>query len=107
MPDSITPSDILLDLARVIFIDVRKEAARLGSGLTIPFSQRRLPSDVEVWWTDFLGQSVVVFCVHGHEVSQGVCIALESHGVEARFLKGGFEAWRQAGLVVQDIGGRP
>lgn len=107
MPDSIAPSDILLDLARVTFVDVRKEAARLESGLTIPLSQRRLPSDVEVWWTDFSGQSVIVFCVHGHEVSQGVCSVLNNNGVEARFLKGGFEAWRQAGLVVQDIGGRP
>ena len=106
MPDSISRSDILPDLGRITLIDVRKEAARLESGLTIPFSQRRFPSDVERWWRDFAGQSVIVFCVHGHEVSQGVCDVLNNHGVEARFLKGGFEAWREAGLVVQVIGDR-
>ena len=36
--------------------------------------------------------SVVVYCVHGHEVSQNAAKALG-----ARYLEGGIEAWREAG----------
>ena len=35
---------------------------------------------------------VVVYCVHGHEVSQSAAKALG-----ARYLEGGIEAWREAG----------
>jgi hypothetical protein len=47
-----------------------------------------------------------VYCVHGHEVSQGVARALRTQGRAARFLVGGIEAWRMQGLplVAKPVG---
>jgi hypothetical protein len=40
-------------------------------------------------------RSVVVYCMHGHEVSQAVAKALGEHGIAARYLEGGIEAWKE------------
>ena len=44
------------------------------------------------------GAPVVVYCVHGHEVSQEAVRALSAAGHEASYLEGGIEAWRSEGL---------
>jgi rhodanese-related sulfurtransferase len=87
----------------ISLIDVRKEAARGQSGLCIPNSSRELPFDVENWWRAYASRQVVVYCVHGHEVSQGVCAVLRSKGIDAAWLEGGFEAWRDAGLTLETL----
>ena len=43
---------------------------------------------------------MVVYCVHGHNVSQGAAAALRARGVYARVLAGGIEGWRDAGGVL-------
>lgn len=103
MSRSITPEELLGSGGPVAMLDIRKELARLSSGETIPGALRRLPSDAERWWPEFSGKRVAVFCAHGHEVSQAVCAFLNDNGVEARFLEGGFEAWKAAGLPVSPI----
>jgi len=40
---------------------------------------------------------IVVYCAHGHEVSQGVARALREQGLDCRYLEQGIEGWRQAG----------
>ena len=86
-----------------VVIDVRKAPARQRSGSTIPGSTWRRPFLAEHWWQEFAGQNVVVFCVHGHEVSKAVAGFLNDQGIEARFLEGGFEAYREAGGLVEAI----
>ncbi|MBA3478368.1 MAG: sulfurtransferase [Lautropia sp.] len=39
---------------------------------------------------------VVVYCVHGHQVSQGCAGMLAELGLAAAFLEGGIEAWKTA-----------
>jgi hypothetical protein len=46
---------------------------------------------------------VVFFCVHGHEVSQGLTAALCAMGKDARHLEGGFSEWQKAGQSVANI----
>jgi len=50
------------------------------------------------------GSEVVVYCVHGHNVSQSAVAALRAHGLNARVLNGGIEGWRKAGglLIAKD-----
>lgn len=103
MSISIEPTVLLREIADVVVIDVRKDPARQSSGLTISAALRRDPFQAEHWWPEFAGRRVVVFCVHGHEVSQGVRNILADNGVEARYLNGGLEAWRSAGLPVAGI----
>jgi rhodanese-related sulfurtransferase len=72
-----------------LVIDVRRGAAFLSAHEMIRGALRRDPDDVERWKARLpKGRDVVVYCVHGHEVSQGVARVLG-----ARFLQGGIEAW--------------
>ena len=104
MPRSIMPMDLADSLSSHTVIDVRKASAFLASGMTVAGAFRRLPFDAENWWSEFAGRRVVVFCVHGHEVSRAVCGFLKDKGIDATVLEGGFEAWRAAGLPLEPCG---
>lgn len=82
-----------------LVIDVRKHEAFTTSEYTLPGALRRDPLTLETW-ADTLptASTVLVYCVHGHEVSQNVASALGQQGVHASFLQGGIEAWRELGL---------
>ena len=72
-----------------LVIDVRKQPAFLGAPDMIRGALRRDPQHVAEWGATLpSGTSVVVYCVHGHEVSQAVAKALG-----ARYLEGGIEHW--------------
>ncbi len=92
MDASITPS-ALKEAFRSgrppLVVDVRKTPAFLAAPDMIRGALRRDPAAVETWkHTLPKGADVVVYCVHGHEVSQGVARA-----IGARYLEGGIEAW--------------
>ena len=76
-----------------LVIDVRKGPTFLGAPDLIRGALRRDPLRVEEWKRTLPQDvDVVVYCVHGHEVSQGAAKALG-----ASYLEGGIEAWRAAG----------
>lgn len=59
---------------------------------------RRDPTAIDTWGTTSpAAANVVVYCVHGHDVSQGAARTLAAFGMNAQFLEGGIEAWREAG----------
>jgi superoxide dismutase, Fe-Mn family len=61
------------------------------------------PADVGRWQATLpTDQPVLVYCVHGHAVSRGVLLQLRAAGIDARFLRGGIEAWQAAGLPLGD-----
>src|SRR5438067_5088566 len=78
-------------------IDVRRTAAFERDPRVIPGAIRRLP-DLEAWqailepW-----RTIVVYCVHGGDVSRDIAAALAHRGFAARYLAGGIEAWRRDG----------
>jgi rhodanese-related sulfurtransferase len=76
-----------------LVIDVRRNERFRESPYLLKGALRRDPERVLEWKQSLpRAASVVVYCVHGHEVSQNVAKAL---GV--RYLEGGIEAWREAG----------
>src|SRR5215208_6376806 len=79
-----------------IVIDVRRNPVYLGSREMIRGSLRRDPDQVESWKNTLPGaSSVIVYCVHGHEVSQRSAAALAQAGIRAAFLEGGLEeGWK-------------
>jgi rhodanese-related sulfurtransferase len=97
-----TPADLSAQLASSqapLLIDVRKNEAFAASTVTLPGALRRDPLQAEDWAATLpTAGSVLVYCVHGHEVSQGVQRVLQHKGISAQFLQGGIEAWREAGL---------
>jgi rhodanese-related sulfurtransferase len=91
-----------------LLIDVRKHEAFIDASSTLPGALRRDPLQLDAWVNTLpAARAVCVYCVHGHEVSQGVAKALRAQGRAARFLVGGIEAWRAQGLplVAKPVGG--
>ena len=73
-----------------LVIDVRKRTTFDAATDMIAGALRRDPEKVSSWATELPGASTVaVYCVHGHEVSQGVTKALVERGIVARYLEGG------------------
>jgi rhodanese-related sulfurtransferase len=77
-----------------LVIDVRARPAFDKAEKLIAGATWRDPFQVEQW-QKYLPRhrEVVVYCVHGFEISQNVCAALINRGVSARTLEGGIEAW--------------
>ena len=85
--------------AAPLVIDVRKNEAFIASDYCLAGALRRDPLAVDRWASALPpASSVLVYCVHGHEVSQNTMSALRQQGVDAQFLQGGIEAWREQGL---------
>ena len=96
------------DLAGALLLDVRRTAAYEAAASVIPGSSWHDPAEVAVWAGSLpAGRRVVVYCVHGHEVSQGTAAQLRAAGFNARYLRGGISAWQAAGLPLQAKGATP
>src|SRR2546423_1131245 len=78
-----------------IVIDVRRQPAFIGANEMITGALRRNPEQASAWVKSLpRASSVVVYCAHGGEASQGAATALSENGIAARYLEGGIEAWK-------------
>src|SRR5262245_55657508 len=98
---AVTPVQLRAEIAGgnpPIIIDVRRRPAFTTSHEMIGGALRRDPERVDAWAKSLpAASSVVVYCVHGHEVSQNAAAALSASGVAARYLEGGLEeGWKSA-----------
>ena len=81
-----------------VVIDVRRRVAFLDADAMISGALRRDPEGAAEWAKALpRARPVVVYCVHGHEVSQSAAATLDQAGIAARFLEGGIAAWQAAG----------
>jgi len=92
MDASIKPAALrqaLLSSQPPVVVDVRNNPAFLAAPDMIRGALRRDPAEIESWREALpSGAAIVVYCVHGHEVSHDVAKALG-----ARYLEGGIEHW--------------
>jgi rhodanese-related sulfurtransferase len=80
-------------------VDVRRPADFASAGELIVSAFHRDPERVEQWRRELPGGGyVVVYCVHGHQVSQGVAAALRAAGIDASYLQGGIADWIENGF---------
>ncbi|MEW6689943.1 MAG: chromate resistance protein ChrB domain-containing protein [Pseudomonadota bacterium] len=88
-----------------IIIDVRRGETFRAAPELIRGALRRDPLRVADWAKTLPAASdVVVYCVHGHEVSQGAAKALKTQGISASYLEGGIEAWK---AQKHELAGKP
>ena len=82
-----------------LLVDVRRTPAFRSAPDMAVGALRRDPATVASWAKELpRAGSVVVYCVHGHEVSQNAAKALGDLGIAARFLEGGLEeGWKAGG----------
>lgn len=101
MDASISPQALQQSLASnaaPLLIDVRRQPAFLDASTMIDGALRRDPGRT-AQWAEALPSAfeVVVYCVHGHEVSQGAARTLREMGFRARYLEGGISQWQEMG----------
>lgn len=101
-----------------LVLDVRRDAAFAASRWMLPRAVRCAPESLVDWMTHRRTPCpAVAYCVHGHQVSQGVAATLRTAGWTAWVLAGGIEGdvdaaapdassqlvaqWRRAGLHLQ------
>jgi rhodanese-related sulfurtransferase len=63
----------------------------------LPGAKRGDPEQIPYWAPTLPSGPVIVYCVHGHEVSQNAAKWLIQHGYDARYLAGGIEEWKHGG----------
>lgn len=102
MNASITAAELKSSLAGgkpPLVIDVRRTPAFRSAPDMAAGALRRDPAAAASWARALpRTSSVVTYCVHGHEVSQGAANALRELGIAARYLEGGLEeGWRAGG----------
>lgn len=86
----------------VQIIDVRRAASYAQAADRIARATWRDPTQLDAWSGELdTSQSVLVYCAHGHDVSQAVALALRACGLDARFVAGGIEACRAAGVALE------
>lgn len=81
-----------------LLVDVRRTAAFEADSVVIASAVWRDPFALDDW-LKFMPRhrELVVYCVHGHEISKNTCSAIRGAGLSARILEGGIEAWKVAG----------
>src|ERR1700675_4633971 len=94
----VSPMDLYSRLGTAsapMLIDVRRDDPFSTDDRLIIGAFHRRPDDVKHWQNDLLpGRPVVVYCMHGNEVSQGVATTLSATGIPATYLDGGISGWR-------------
>ena len=86
-------------VSAALLLDVRRAGAFEQSGVVIPGARWCDPARVADWSADLpRSREIVVYCVYGHEVGRATALRLRALGLNARYLRGGIDAWQAAGL---------
>ena len=104
-PTAISAQDLYRSIGTAVapvVIDVRRSAAFAADNRMIVGAIRRNPDEIQSWRPELhSGRAVVVYCVHGHEVSQGAASTLKAAGVDGRYLEHGIAGWAEHRLPMR------
>ena len=91
---ALSPFDFSRRLGRPdapLVLDVRRAPRFAESPRLLPTAQYCAPGDIAAFAARHPPQEVLVYCVHGHEVSQTAAATLRAAGWNAHYLHGGIE----------------
>lgn len=92
-------------IGSAVVIDVRRAGVFASADTVLPGAQWHDPANIGQWMTQLpRNRDIVVYCVFGHEVGRNSAIRLRAHGLNARFLEGGIDAWQLAGRPLASKG---
>jgi Fe-Mn family superoxide dismutase len=90
------------DAGNALVLDVRRAGVYAEAADMVRGAQWRDPGFIDDWARALpKDRKVVVYCVHGHEVGRSTALRLRAAGVDAHFLRGGFDAWKAAARPLQ------
>jgi rhodanese-related sulfurtransferase len=78
-------------------VDVRRRAVFDADDRVLPGASWLDHRETDRWSLN-AGEEVVIYCAHGHNVSQMACAVLRDRGVRAWTLAGGIDGWKDLGL---------
>lgn len=99
---SISPQELIAVVGTTScppIFDVRRRPVYDASTVVIPTARWRDPVAAHAWGVA-PGETVVVYCAHGHNVSQLAVALLREAGVDARHLGGGIDGYVEAGGIM-------
>ena len=86
------------DVAGSMLLDVRRAGVFAQAASMLPDARWRDPAAVEHWAAELpADRALVVYCVYGREVGRSTALRLRAAGLNARYLRGGFDGWQAAG----------
>ena len=98
MSDTLSPSELrkLLDSGTdITVLDVRRSEDRVDVAFPIPGARWKDPEQIAEWSKELIHSGrIVVYCVHGHQVSKEARGFLREQGLRTHILEGGIEAWQ-------------
>ena len=99
MERTIRPEDFAALAQNALVLDVRRKEVYDASNEIIAGAIWKDPAQVEHWIEEMPHeQSIIVCCVHGHQISNGVLDRLHAEGfAKARLMDGGIEALKAMG----------
>lgn len=101
MDRSINPETLKHELNGKFILDVRRADDRNASSEQLAGAHWQDPARIAEWADTLPGdRDIVLYCVRGGSVSNGVVDALQAKGLKARFIEGGIEGWKAAGGAV-------
>jgi rhodanese-related sulfurtransferase len=100
MSRTITPQEFKEHINKeknILLLDVRRDADYEADREMIPDAIKRNPEQVEQWACEIpKDKDVVVYCIRGGSVSNSVVDKLLAAGVSARYIEGGWEAYKKS-----------
>ena len=100
MSRTITPQELKEGIDKeqnILVLDVRRDADYQADSEMIPHAVKRNPEQVEQWAQEIpKNKDVVVYCIRGGSVSNSVVDKLLAAGVSARYIEGGWEAYKKS-----------
>lgn len=103
MERKIKPEVLKTELSTKFVLDVRRNSDLTTSSEQLPGANWRDPDKLNDWADALPGdQDIILYCVRGGSVSNTVADALQSRGLNARFIEGGIEGWKAAGGATEN-----
>jgi len=98
MERTIKAQDLKSTIGGVTLIDVRRKSDLDADPSKLAGATWHDPEQIETWAAHLpKDKEVVLYCVRGGSVSNGVLDNLRGKGISARFIEGGIVAWKEAG----------
>jgi superoxide dismutase, Fe-Mn family len=91
------------EIGDAMVLDVRRAGVFAQASTMIAGARWCDPAAVGAWCTEMpAGRELIVYCVHGHEVSRATAMRLSAAGLNARYLRRGIDGWQAAGRPLGD-----
>ncbi len=101
MNDTIEPPELNENVTEYKIIDIRKDAGAQQIPGSLLYNGEALETSADLPFDK--NDDVVLYCGSGNSCSRAAQ-NLRERGYKARALKGGYKAWCDAGLPLEDIG---